>query len=116
MLKWSSQVVFTGFSLAPTSGREERAFFFSDFLFIVVVLLWQRYFTPGEMGRLAKLRAFCLSFQACGRFVFSFLFFKRKRFDKIQVAQSWLTRGKGMSTKLPRKKLEAFYLLDGKCM
>lgn len=62
-LKWSSQIVFIGFSLEPTSDREERAFFFSDFLFIVVVvLLWQRCFTPGDVGRLAELRPFCLSF------------------------------------------------------
>lgn len=102
------------FSLAPTPDREERAVLFSDFVFIVVVvLLWQRYFTPGDMGRLAELRPFCL-FKPVGAFFF--FFFKRKGFDKIQVAQSWLTRGKGVSTKLPRKKLEAFYLLDGKCM
>ena len=61
------------FSLAPTPDREERAVLFSDFVFIVVVvLLWQRYFTPGDMGRLAELRPFCL-FKPVGAFFFFFL-------------------------------------------
>lgn len=67
----------------------------------------------GAACRIEALLSVCLSLWAL---CFFFSFFKRKRFDKIQVAQSWLTRGKGMSTKLPRKKLEAFCLLDVKCM
>lgn len=72
-------------------------------------------FHAGRHGAACRIEALLSVFLSLWT-PFFFFFFKRKGFDKIQVAQSWLTRGKGMSTKLLRKKLEAFYLLDGKCM
>ena len=62
-------------------------------------MLWQRYFTPGEMGRLAESRpSVCLSLWAL-----FFSFFKRKRFDKIQVAEL-VNQGKGNEYKTAPKE------------